>query len=76
MLAIILFFWSLIAIGQAYGLWWIFALLLSALLGLLAPLGRIALFIWGGIALSALAVGQGWIVLFACMALLSIFFEH
>lgn len=62
--------WAIVAIAKAFGVWWVLALVL----GLLLPKGlrRLVLYVWGGIALSALHVG-GWLILFLILAVISIF---
>lgn len=73
MIAVFLWFWAMIAIAQAFGWWVLFAALLVFLLGWNA--GRLTYILWGLIALSMLSVSTFWMVVFACLALLSIYFE-
>ncbi len=74
MIAVILWFWAMGAITTAYGAWVAVAIVLAFVLGW--DLGRISYFVWGGIALAAIPVSTGWLVLFICLALLSLTFEQ
>lgn len=68
-LTIILVVWGLIAIGHAYGAWWIVALLL--LLFLPRNLNKIVMYFWAGLAIAASSVGC-WLIVFCALAVIDV----
>lgn len=70
MLWLILAAWSIVAIAQAQGAWWILALVIALVVP--AKLDGIIIYIWGGIVLAGL-VSNGWLIFFCVLAVVELF---
>lgn len=66
---IVMFIWSLTAIGMAFGAWWLLALLLFFIFG--RPVNWIIIFIWGTIALITIGAGC-WIGVYVVAAIIAV----
>lgn len=68
-IGLVMLAWSLIAIGSAFGAWWLLALLLFFIIP--RPANWIMVFIWGTVALITASAGC-WIGAYVVVAIVAI----